>query len=128
LWPVPLRPVHTTATSKSNQRRARPSVQARAAIRSRTVAAAKVRKHLPLIAAAVFLALVQICSTYWFTRRPDPVVDELIQLRLDVNDGVIYARFNRDVTVGLTPHAALQTQRELGRMITEIERKAAQVH
>lgn len=86
------------------------------------------RKHLPLIAAALFLAGVQIGSTYWFTRRPAPVVDELIQLRLDVNDGVIYAKFNRDVTVGLTPHAALQTQRELGRMIDQIERKAAEVH
>jgi len=87
------------------------------------------RKHVPLIAATLFLAGVQIGSTYWFTRRPAaPVVDELIQLRLDVSDGVIYAKFNRDVTVGMTPHAALQTQRELGQMITEIERKAAQIH
>jgi len=86
------------------------------------------RKHLPLIAAVLFLAAVQITSTYWFTHRPAPVVDELIQLRLDVHDGVIYARFNRDFTLGMTPHAALQTQRELGQMIAEIQRKASEVH
>lgn len=86
------------------------------------------RNHLPLLAVAVFLALVQIASTYWFTRRPRQVVDELIQLRLDVSDGVIYARYNRDVTIGMTPHAALQTQREFGRLIEEIQRKAAEVH
>lgn len=85
-------------------------------------------KHLPLILLGVFLAAVQIACTYWSTHREPPVVDELIQLRLDTNDGVIYAKFNRDVTVGLTPHAALQTQRDLARMIQEIERKAAQVH
>jgi hypothetical protein len=86
------------------------------------------RKHLPLIAVALFLAAVQIGSMYWFTHRPAPVVDELVQLRLDTNDGVIYARFNRDVTVGMTPHAALQTQRELARMIAEIQRRAQEIH
>jgi hypothetical protein len=86
------------------------------------------RAHLPLLATALFLAAVQIGSTYWFTRKPAPVVDELIQLRLDVSDGVLYAKFNRDVTIGMTPHAALQTQRELGIMIAEIQRKAAEVH
>jgi len=86
------------------------------------------RKHLPLIAVALFLAAVQIGSMYWFGHRPAPVVDELIQLRLDTGDGVIYAKFNRDVTVGFTPHAALQTQRELGRLIDEIQRKAQEVH
>lgn len=85
-------------------------------------------KHLPLILLGVFLAAVQIASTYWFTHRDPPVVDELIQLRLDTRDGVIYAKFNRDVTVGLTPHAALQTQAELERMIREIQRKAAEIH
>ena len=86
------------------------------------------RKHLPLIAVALFLTAVQIGSMYWFTHRPAPVVDELVQLRLDTSDGVIFAKFNRDVTIGMTPHAALQTQRELGRMIAEIERKAQAVH
>lgn len=86
------------------------------------------RKHLPLILVALFMAAVQVASTYWFTRRSEPVVDELVQLRLSVRDGVIYARYNRDVTIGLTPHAALQTQRELGTMIAEIQRKAQEVH
>jgi len=76
-------------------------------------------KHLPLILLGLFLAAVQIASNYWFTHKPVPVVDELIQLRLDTSDGVLYAKFNRDVTVGMTPHAALQTQAELERMIRE---------
>jgi hypothetical protein len=86
------------------------------------------RKHLPLIFVALFIAAVQVASTYWFTQRDAQVVDELIQLRLDVSNGVIYAKYNRDVTVGMTPHAAIQTQAELGRMIAEIQRKAAEVH
>jgi hypothetical protein len=86
------------------------------------------RKHLPLVLLALFLAGVQIGSIYWLTRKPAPVVDELVQLRLDTHDGVIYARFNRDVIVGMRPHAALQTQRELGRMIADIQRKAAEIH
>ena len=86
------------------------------------------RKHLPLIAVALFVAAMQIGSMYWFTHRQPPVVDELVQLRLDTRDGVIYAKFNRDVTVGMTPHAAMQTQRELGLMIVEIQRKAQEIH
>ena len=85
-------------------------------------------KHLPLILLGLFVAAVQISSLYWFTHREPPVVDELIQLRLDTSNGVIYAKFNRDITIGLTPHAALQTQTELGRMIVEIQRKAEQIH
>lgn len=85
-------------------------------------------KYLPLVLLGACLAAVQIASTYWFTHHEPPVVDELIQLRLDVSNGVIYAKFNRDVTVGMTPHAALQTQSELARMIREIQRKAQQVH
>lgn len=86
-------------------------------------------RQVPLIIAVVVIAAVQIGSTYWFTRPPRaPVVDELIQLRLDTSDGVIYAKFNRDVTIGMTPHAVLQTQRELGMMVVEIQRRAQQVH
>lgn len=86
------------------------------------------RRHLPLILLGAFLAAIQIASVYWLTYREPPVVDELIQLRLNTSDGVIYAKFNRDVTVGMTPHAALQTQTELARMIREIQRRAEQVH
>lgn len=86
------------------------------------------RRNLPLILLGAFLAAIQIASVYWLTHREPPVVDELIQLRLDTNDGVIYAKFNRDVTIGMMPHAALQTQTQLERLISEIQRRAAQIH
>jgi hypothetical protein len=85
------------------------------------------RTHLPLALAALFIAAVQVCSTYWFTRPATPVAHQLQRIHVDITNGVIYAQFDSG-TLGMTPHAALQTQSELTRTIVEIEKRAQEVH
>lgn len=85
------------------------------------------RRHFALICVALFLATVQIASTYWFTRPVAPVANQLRRVHVDITNGVIYAEFD-SATLGMTPHAALQMQAELTRTIVEIQRRAQQVH
>lgn len=85
------------------------------------------RRHLPLVVVALFLAAIQIGSTYWFTLPVTPVANQLRRVHVDVTNGVIYAEFDSE-TLGMTPHAALQMQAELTRTIVEIQRRAQQVH
>jgi hypothetical protein len=84
-------------------------------------------KHLPLVMVAIFLAIVQVASTYWFTRPVPPVANQLRRVHVDVSNGVIYAEFD-SATLGMTPHAALQMQSELTHTIMEIEKRAREVH
>lgn len=84
------------------------------------------RKHLPLILVALFLAGVQIACTYWFTRH-DAVANRLDRIHVDIaNGGIFYATYDSG-TFAMTPRAALQTQAELSRTIALMQRQAQQM-
>ena len=86
------------------------------------------KKHLPLILLGLFIAAIQIGSMWAFSRDRVQVASQLDRLRLDVSNGVIYATLRTadgsPVVIGMTPHAAIQMQVEMGHMITKIENAA----